>query len=148
MRRYSEDGLWLERVEGSLEGLPPLIDLEGKATIPSIKALVSAQNEQRLYYVGLSKSVIEHLGEIVHIERRALGALGPHDPFAITESTKAATELSLDFDVILYGYHQELAQESNEIFSEKLPWILIEALSQEQLEDATQGPSESPWERS
>lgn len=56
-----------------------------------------AKKGSLFFQVFLSEGVLEHIGEIGQIEYCSGGKLSAEEPFAIIESTKAATELSFDF---------------------------------------------------
>lgn len=79
--RYTHDHLWLE--------------LEENGT----------------YRIGLTPYALEQVGELVYI---AFADLGKHDgkeiPFAVVESTKAATDLFLDFDYELIAVNKLLPE--------------------------------------
>lgn len=74
-----------------------------------------------LFTVSMSPGVLDHIGDVEHIEYCAEGALASEEPFAIIESTKAATELCFEFPVNVLGrFPLELDR-----ITEKDPLILI-----------------------
>lgn len=80
-----------------------LQQLPKEALLKNLQTEISRLGKESLwtFQVSLSQGVRDHIGEIGHIEYASLGRLPAGEPFAVIESTKAATELSFDFPVLL-----------------------------------------------